>query len=532
VSLRVDPRSVLGSAIGVIAGLVSVLFAHTPENAPLTVIAVLTIALVGLGLGAAASLYAYIAASVTMVFANAFPTGTGTPVSELIRIAAFVVGCPFIILLALRAERERTALREARDAGAVIRERLEEERQHADEVRREVDSAGRRAEADRSRLTEVAEVIPEPLIVYDAEGRGTYANRAALRIFGRSFVERDLAKWGASADPRDEHGEALAEAEYPQVAAQTSPLRRRMIVRLPMSGRDLLVDVEGTPIPGGGAVLLLRDVGREEDERRRLSQFASYVAHELRNPLAVARARIELAQREAENPERSGTHGVRALESVEAAIAVLERLEMYSRADSGTVEAVNEPFDLRRAVNAAIERLRTRGSERSVRVKVRGRPRALGDQRLAEQAITNLLTNADRYSVPNAPIQVDLQGAADHVILRVTDAGPGIANELAERLFKDRVEAGRGLGLGLFLTDAMMEAQGGSVQLEQRRPNAIFALRWRSAAERRVGMDQAPEPAAGEQDRAVESHGDADESAGLQREGTQQAASAETAGRG
>jgi hypothetical protein len=40
------------------------------------------------------------------------------------------------------------------------------------------------------------------------------------------------------------------------------------------------------------------------------------------------------------------------------------------------------------------------------------------------------------------------------------------------------VEAGRGLGLGLFLTDAMMEAQGGSVQLEQRQPAAVFALRW------------------------------------------------------
>jgi signal transduction histidine kinase len=530
VSLRLDLRSLLGAAIGVIAGLVSVLFGHTSENAPLTVIAVLTIALVGLGLGAAASLYAYIAASVTMVFANAFPAGAGTPVSELIRIAAFVVGCPFVILLALRAERERTALREARDAGSVIRGRLEEERQHADEVRREVDSAGRRAEADRARLAEVAEVIPEPLIVYDAEGRGTYANRAALRLFGRSFVERDLVQWGRSADPRDEHGEALPEAEYPQVAAQTSALRRRMIVRLPMSGRDLLIDVEGTPIPGGGAVLLLRDVGREEDERRRLSQFASYVAHELRNPLAVARARIELAQREAENPERSATHGVRALESVEAAIAVLERLEMYSRADSGTVEAVKEPFDLRRAVNAAIERLRARGSERSVRVKVRGRPRALGDQRLAEQAITNLLTNADRYSAPGAPIRVDLEGATDHVMLRVADAGPGLADEVANRLFKDRVDAGRGLGLGLFLTDAMMEAQGGSVQLEQRRPEAIFTLRWRSAPTGPAGKEQSAAPGVKELDGA-DSDGQADETAGDQSEGAEPTASSEAASR-
>ena len=229
------------------------------------------------------------------------------------------------------------------------------------------------------------------------------------------------------------------------MAAQTRALRRRMTVRLPMSGRDLLIDVEGTPIPGGGAVLLLRDVGREEDERRRLSHFASFVAHELRNPLAVARARIELSQREAQIPERSATHGARALESVEAAIAVLERLEMYSRAESGVVEAVNEPFEPRRAVSAAVERLRARGSDRSVKVRVRGRPRGLGDQRLAEQAVTNLLTNADRYSDAKSPVQVAVEVDGDQVLVRVADGGPGIPDDVAERLFKDRVAVGRGV---------------------------------------------------------------------------------------
>jgi signal transduction histidine kinase len=485
VSLRLDLRALLGAAIGVIVALATVALGQLSGGpTTLIVLVVLAIALVGLGLGAAASLYAYISASVVMILINAFPERPATSVPELIRIGAFVIGSPLVILLALRVERERAALLHARDAGAAVARNLEEEREHADAVRREADMAARHSEEDRARLAEVAEVMPEPLIVYDAEGRGTYANRAALRLFGRSFIERELAEWGNSSDPRDEQGTALARAEYPQVAAQTQTLRRRMLVRVPMSGRDLLIDVEGTPIPGGGAVLLLRDVGREEDERRRLSRFASFVAHELRNPLAVARARIELAQREADAPERSATHAVRALESVEAAIAVLERLEMYSRAESGMVEAVNEPFDVRRALNAAIERLRTRGSDRSVRVRVRGRPRTLGDPRLAEQAITNLLTNADRYSEANAPIQVRIEAGPDQVVMRVADGGPGIADEVAERLFKERMAAGRGLGLGLFLTDAMMTAQGGSVQLEQRRPQAVFVLRWMPAMER------------------------------------------------
>ena len=191
-----------------------------------------------------------------------------------------------------------------------------------------------------------------------------------------------------------------------------------------MSGRDVIADTEGTPIPGGGAVLLLRDIGKEEDERRRLSRFASFVAHELRNPLAVAKARIELAQRDPGVPTRAAGHGLRALESVDAAIGILERLELYSRADSGHVEARREAFDLAPALGAAIERLRTRGSDRPVQVEMPDGLTVLGDRHLSEQAITNLLTNADRYSTPGGAIHIDVRDG-DQVTLRVRDEGPG-----------------------------------------------------------------------------------------------------------
>jgi signal transduction histidine kinase len=316
--------------------------------------------------------------------------------------------------------------------------------------------------------------------VYDDDGHGTYGNRAALRLFGRSFVERSLEEWGRVTQPRDARGRVLSPDDWPQVRAQREAVRGRLTLRIPMTGRDLMVDVEGTPIPGGGAVLLLRDIGKEEDERRRLSRFASFVAHELRNPLAVAKARIELAQRDPQRGERARTHDGRALESVDAAIGILERLELYSRADSGRVEASREPFELAPAVGSAIERLRARGSQREVRVAMAPGAWVLGDRQLSEQAITNLLTNADRYATPNTPIRVAVE-AGPQVVLRVADDGPGIDPEVADRIFRERVTAGRGLGLGLYLVRATMEAMGGSVVLEQPRPGAVFALRWPAA---------------------------------------------------
>ena len=77
----------------------------------------------------------------------------------------------------------------------------------------------------------------------------------------------------------------------------------------------------------------------------------------------------------------------------------------------------------------------------------------------------------------------------------------------------------------------MMKAQGGSVQLEQRQPNAIFALRWRSAIPVRAGKGkQDPAPAVDKQE-GVESDGQVDEGAGLQSEAGQHPAIAETASR-
>ena len=480
--LTIDRYAIAGGVVGAATAVLGTWIADSAgRDVPYTVLLVLAVAVTGLVLGPGAAAYSYLAGGAVILWpimgANA---GQAFTVPDGVRFAAFLVGSPLIVYLVYRAETSREVAEEALSASSAAERRAAVERERLEAARREVDAALSGAERERARLEEVAEAIPEPLVVYDDQLRGTYGNRAALRLFGRSFVERALDDWGRATEPRTEHGRPLEPDEWPQVVAQREAFRRRLILRIPMSGRDVLVDVEGTPIPGGGAVLLLRDVGKEEAERRRLSRFASFVAHELRNPLAVAKARIELAQRDPALSERAASHGMRALESVDAAIGILERLELYSRADTGRVEASREPFDLAPALGSAIERLRTRGSEREVRVSLAPGVRVIGDRHLTEQAITNLLTNADRYSIPGAPIHVEIQDGAQ-VALSVRDEGPGVTDEVADLLFRDRVTAGRGLGLGLYLVHATMAAMGGSVQLEQRRPQAVFVLRWPAA---------------------------------------------------
>ena len=446
--LKLDLRALVGAIIGAGTALLGAwLAAPQSEYLPFTVLLVLATAIIGLVLGARAAAWAYLAGTVVLI-AEALTPHPGTwSFSDTVRLIVFLLGSPAIVYLVHRAETDRDLARAALAASHRAQALADAERERLEAARGELHAALATAERERARLEEVAEAIPEPLIVYDDESRGTYGNRAALRLFGRSFVERPLDEWGRATEPRDEQGKPLEREDWPQVRAQREPFRRRLTLRIPMSGRDVIADTEGTPIPGGGAVLLLRDIGKEEDERRRLSRFASFVAHELRNPLAVAKARIELAQRDPALPSRAGGHAERALESVDAAIG------------------------------AEIERLRARGSERPLRIELPDGLRVLGDRHLSEQAITNLLTNADRYSTPGAAIHVEASDG-DQVTLRVRDEGPGIGDDVAHRLFRDRVTAGRGLGLGLYLVHATMAAMGGSVQLEQKTPGAVFALRW------------------------------------------------------
>lgn len=475
-------RTVFGGAVGVASALLSAVLAIAVEDEHLFIgnLPLIGVIVAGLVLGWLAAAFAFVLALLTLIAVAAFEGSGGRQLGDLLGLASFLIAGPTLVMLLRRADWHRTSALAARDAAEEARAAADAERTRLEEARHDVDDALAAAERERARLEEVAEAIPEPLIVYDESSQGTYGNRAAMRLLGRSFVERPLEDWGRTTDPRDEHGVALTREEWPQVQAQAEAIRRRLILRIPMSGRDVMVDAEGTPIPGGGAVLLLRDVGKEEDERRRLSRFASFVAHELRNPLAVAKARIELAQRDPSIPKRAASNAGRALESVDAAIGILERLELYSRADTGHVEATREPFELGPSIGKAIERLRARGSEREVLVSLAPGIGVVGDRPLSEGAITNLLTNADRYSTNGTPIRLEVEDG-DTVTLRVSDEGPGIPDDVAERLFRDRVAVGRGLGLGLFLVRASMEAMGGSVHLERRRPGAVFALRWPAA---------------------------------------------------
>ncbi|MFD9261299.1 sensor histidine kinase [Streptomyces sp. NPDC059538] len=227
------------------------------------------------------------------------------------------------------------------------------------------------------------------------------------------------------------------------------------------------------PDPGGADEIarLARTVNdtldRLERSDARQRQFTADASHELRNPLAAVRSRLEVALT-MDRPDR---------ESVGAALADTERLQriaadllLLARLDGGPVPR-SEPVDLALlAAEDAARRGGPRGDARvSLRLDARAPVPASGDPARLERALANLVDNALRYARAEVVVR-----AAEHDgwrLLEVTDDGPGIPEADRDRVFErfvrldaDRGRASGGTGLGLAIAREIARAHGGDVR--------------------------------------------------------------------
>ncbi|MFE9563512.1 sensor histidine kinase [Streptomyces sp. NPDC006487] len=221
------------------------------------------------------------------------------------------------------------------------------------------------------------------------------------------------------------------------------------------------------PDPGGADEIaqLARTVNdtldRLERSDARQRQFTADASHELRNPLAAVRTRLEVALRD---PDR---------ESVAAALADTERLQaiaadllLLARLDGGPAPRT-EPVDL--ALLAAEDAARRPAPRVPLRLDAGAPVPAAGDPARLERALANLVDNALRY----ARTGVVVRAAAEDgwALLEVTDDGPGIPEADRDRVFErfvrldaDRGRAGGGTGLGLAIAREIARAHGGEVR--------------------------------------------------------------------
>jgi PAS domain S-box-containing protein len=208
-----------------------------------------------------------------------------------------------------------------------------------------------------------------------------------------------------------------------------------------------------------------------EDANAAKDEFVALVAHELRGPITTIVGNAEILEKRSaliDAPSRAAAlSDIRAeadrLRRMIQDLLVLARLERHA-------EMEPEPLRIERIVQDVITRHRRAHPERPVEVSMpEPPPLVLASQAYTDQVISNLLTNAEKYSPAASPVEVAIDAPDRELRVRVLDQGAGIAPDEIEQVFRpfyrSRSTAGRaeGFGIGLTVCRRLVEAQGGTI---------------------------------------------------------------------
>lgn len=230
-------------------------------------------------------------------------------------------------------------------------------------------------------------------------------------------------------------------------------------------------------------------------ERDRWQSGMGELAHELRRPLGIARAFVEmlLEGKLGMLMDAQRTALLRVQSKLDEALHGLDEELLLSRLEADVLSPTMHSLDLGQEAEAAVERAQARVDLAEGTLSFQ-RPdaeiTAVGDRGLLAQVLDNLLDNAITYA--EGPPRIELQvGNAELPFLRVCDEGVGIGPELRDQIFDrgSRAHPGEprsGWGLGLHLSRHAAEAMGGELALEwtQLGRGSCFRLKLRSADQR------------------------------------------------
>jgi two-component system phosphate regulon sensor histidine kinase PhoR len=264
----------------------------------------------------------------------------------------------------------------------------------------------------------------------------------------------------------------------------------RSTTRLAAVG-SLLRDADDQEI---GVLVMLRDVTHVRMLERIRRDFVANVSHELKTPITSIQGFVETLREGAmSDPETAA----RFLEIIgrqsERLSAIIDDLLSLSRieqeGEKGQIEMVGA--NLSDVVHAAVTLCQAKAEERRIRVDVECPPqfRARINPQLVEQALSNLLDNAVKYSEPEQSVVVRARSEDRDLVIDVVDRGCGIPEEHLDRIFERfyRVDKARsrkmgGTGLGLAIVKHIAQAHGGRVTVTSREgQGSTFTMRFPGA---------------------------------------------------
>lgn len=372
---------------------------------------------------------------------------------ELIAIGTFILGVAGGLLL-------RRIGRNGRDAIAGSEPERERERPADD------------------RFDALVRALPLGVIMLDRSLRVRFANRAAAAIFG---FER--------ARVRNTHIIAAVPSIELEQRAQAALQGARSTTPLIVSGKNVqrsyAVSVYPMIAPSGdseeapevsGVLLLAEDQTELLALERARQEFLTNVSHELRTPLSSIKLMLETVVESADQ-EAQQLFLPQALGQVDRLATLVQRLLEQARVESGDLVLTIAEMDMEEIARPIVASFQPQAAAKNVNLELRTlRPAIIeADEHRLSQVLVNLIDNALRYTPDGGTVTVTLDVDDGHAVIRVSDTGIGIPFKdlpyVFERFYvvdRSRARGIGGAGLGLSIVKQIVEAHGGTVEVESK----------------------------------------------------------------
>jgi PAS domain S-box-containing protein len=372
----------------------------------------------------------------------------------------------------------------AEEVRSIGLERALAQRQAAIDAREAAEESLRRSEAlHRS----VIEAMAEGLVVHDATGAIVASNAAAERLLG---VTADQIAGRTSMDPRwravRPDGTPFPGGAHP---AEVTRLSGEAVRDAPMGVhhpdgtlRWLSVNAEPLLVHGPhterrltGVVCTFSDITHRVQVDRLKSEFVSIVSHELRTPLTSIRGALGLLASGvvAELPPEPQRILDVAVANTDRLVRLINDILDIERIESGQVSLAMRFSTAEDLITQSTEVMQAMADRAGVRLDTRPCPSRLWvDPDRIIQTLTNLISNAVKFSTPGSVVTVTGRDDGDEVLIEVTDEGRGIPEDKLDTIFErfQQVDASDsrdkgGTGLGLAICKSIVEQHGGRISV-------------------------------------------------------------------
>lgn len=213
---------------------------------------------------------------------------------------------------------------------------------------------------------------------------------------------------------------------------------------------------------------IIRDISQRRELERLQQEFIAMTSHELRHPLTNIKGQAQIMRRRASYSKRAIDS---IIEQADHLNRLIDDLLLASLIEADRFNVRPESIDLVGEVTRITDQMQT--EDHPIHVDAQASAVAVrADRQRLDQALSNLLSNAMKYSPNGSRITVRVQSDADTALIAIVDQGVGIPPEDIPRLFtrfyraEESTTYAQGLGLGLYITDQIVRAHGGTISVQ------------------------------------------------------------------